>query len=196
MPPSTEQAIFTYPIMETARSIHKTGGIGSVYIFTYSGDSVIVLNTDSGFVSKTTYANNAAGLPPTCGPNMTRRAPTGALAFTNTTGKNSAKRQSLPPPVAARMSILTPGSIIIWCATAGPTTTVYDYYTDKPEQSGDYFSFFQSIQGGETIRNKNLVKSATGVAFNYAFDADGNISSLELAGTNSVAVLTYTYQCN
>jgi hypothetical protein len=173
-------------------------GVGSMYTFTYLGDTVLMLNTDSGiFQSRTVYTNNAAGL-------MTYQRTIYDQAGTNWSivsyeyngeelSKSTTTTSSGAPPVVNTYGWFNHNMV---AQASGTSTTIYDYYTDKPEQSGDYFAFFQILQGGLTIRNQNLVKSTTGIQFNYSFDADGKISSLELEGNASAAILNYSYQCN
>jgi hypothetical protein len=180
-----------------------TDGIGTVYTFSYSGDSVVVLNTDSGiFQARTVYANNSAGLK------TYERIEYDQAGIQWSVTNYEYNGEELSKATTTTSSGNAPDiNIFQWFnhnlvaqtsgyGTSAASTTTYDYYLDKPEQSGDYFSFFQAIQGGETIRNKNLLKSATGDTFNYTFGADGNISALEIVGAGSAAVLNYSYQCH
>jgi len=173
-------------------------GIGSVYKFSYNGDSVIVLNTDSGaFQSKITYANNSSRLATYQRTEYDQAGTNWSVVKYEYNGdelsKSTTTTSSGGLPIVNTYAWFDQNMV---AQASGSNTTVYEYYTDKPEQSGDYFYFTQLIQGGTIVRNKNLIKSASGSTFNYAFNSDGNISSLEIVGTGSASVLNYTYQCN
>lgn len=80
--------------------------------------------------------------------------------------------------------------------TVDSSTTVFDYYPDKPRSDGDYFSLIKTLLGYDVFRPKNLVKSVDGTVFEYDFNSDGKITSLTLnSGGNSI-FLDYEYQCN
>jgi hypothetical protein len=83
--------------------------------------------------------------------------------------------------------------------TSGSTSTILEYFTDKPSQSGDYFYFTQLIAGYNVLKAKNALKSiSTGsdiTNFDYNFDADGKITSFVCTGGSSYTQ-TYQYQCN
>ena len=81
-------------------------------------------------------------------------------------------------------------------ATSIAGTTVYDYYTDKPRQAGDFLSLVQLIQGYEIYRTKNLIKNYGGSIFSYEFGSDGNISSVKVTSGTSTSFIDYLYQCN
>ncbi len=78
-------------------------------------------------------------------------------------------------------------------------STTYTYYTNKPNQDGDYFSTlgFGSIN---TIRNKNLLKSIANDSsvgdITYTFDTDGKITSWIIDYGTYTHTNAYTYQCN
>ncbi|MDP4218527.1 MAG: hypothetical protein Q8927_20195 [Bacteroidota bacterium] len=173
-------------------------GVGSVYSFSYHGDTVIVLNTDSGaFQSSTLYVNNAAGLATYA---RTEYDPAGTnwseVKYEYNGVELSKATTTTSAGAGPDVNTFTWFNGNLAAQVSSSVSTIYDYYTDKPSQFGDYFSFFQAISGPVTVRNKNLVKSATGTAFNYSFGPDGKIVSLEIAGSNFVAVIDYTYQCN
>ena len=82
-------------------------------------------------------------------------------------------------------------------STVNGFTYTYGYYTDKPSQDGDYFSFSQLLSGVETVRNKNLLKSLSGNEVTYSFDGSGKISSLHMSANSSqITTANYTYQCD
>lgn len=194
--PGSGDILFSY---NSDGKVSKAGiGVGSVNTFSYKGDSVIVLNTDSGvFQSKNTYAINSAGLATY---QRTEYDQTGTnwtiVNYEYNSDELSKSTTTSSSGVAPTVSTYTWFDHNMVAQTSGTTTTVYEYYTDKPEQSGDYLAFTQLIQGATIVRNKNLLKSITGSTFNYAFNSDGNISALEITGTGSAAVFNYTYQCN
>jgi hypothetical protein len=84
-------------------------------------------------------------------------------------------------------------------SVVGTTTTTFEYYENKPTKAGDYFHITQFIEGYESIRNKNALKSVLAGSnisnIDYPSDADGKITSLILTGSTS-ATVTYQYQCN
>jgi hypothetical protein len=80
--------------------------------------------------------------------------------------------------------------------TSASNTTTYTYYIDKPTQIADYISFTQLTLGYETIRNKNLVKSAGNINFVYDFRPDGYISSYIGSDGNNISYSDYLYECD
>jgi hypothetical protein len=66
---------------------------------------------------------------------------------------------------------------------------------DKPTQTGDYLSIVQLLNGYETLRTKNLLKTYSQVNFVYNFRPDGNISSV-VTDTNNQIFFEYDYECN
>jgi hypothetical protein len=80
--------------------------------------------------------------------------------------------------------------------TVDSTTTVFDYYQDKPRTDGDYFSLIKTLLGYDIYRPKNLLRSIDGTVFEYDFDPDGKISTLTLNSGGNFTSLDYEYQCN
>ncbi len=63
---------------------------------------------------------------------------------------------------------------------AGATTSSLEYYTNEPEQIGDYFGFVHLVQGYDIFRTHNLLKSSDAIEILYDFGADHRISSFVL----------------
>jgi hypothetical protein len=80
--------------------------------------------------------------------------------------------------------------------TSGSTTTVLDYYTDKPRQGGDLLYLIQILQGYEIYRTKNLIKYISGTNLVYEFGPEGRINSVTSSTANMSSILSYQYQCN
>lgn len=165
-------------------------------IFTYSGNTTIVrrFGTKAGLLGKTTITSNAAGLAT----NVKREFDPAGSVWTNVVYEYSGEELAI-----ATTTDSNGGNAIItyytWVnhnvvkETTGATSSSYDYYTDKPSQNGDYFSFINLVQGYEFIRVKNLLKTGSGFGFTYSFENDGKISSFTV---NGVVTLKYEYDCN
>jgi hypothetical protein len=80
------------------------------------------------------------------------------------------------------------------------TNITLSYYTDKPAQTGDYFSLLQLEEGYEVYRVKNAVKSilvgSDIVSYSYSFDTDGKIASITYTEGTYTDTDDYQYQCN
>jgi hypothetical protein len=170
---------------------------GSVQAYTYDGNVTTILALDSGsFRSRTIVTNNAAGLAT----NVRVEQDDAGTIWSNTkyeyNGEELAKSTNTTSsggtPSIATFS-WSNGNLVT--ETSGANTATYDYYTDKPWRSGDYWSFAESLEGFEIVRNKNLLKSVATVVFTYEFASDGKISSLKLSSPGSVNFVDYEYEC-
>ena len=79
--------------------------------------------------------------------------------------------------------------------TAGSSTELLQYYTDKPRQNGDYLDFFQLIGGYEFLRTRNLLKSFGNSTLTYDFGMDGNISAVTFSTPGGSSTINYQYEC-
>lgn len=85
-------------------------------------------------------------------------------------------------------------------ASAG-NVTLLEYYTDQASRAGDYIDILQRLQLGNNfyIVNKNLVKSQTTGTdisnFSYTYDANNNISALQIVNNGTTTDVTYQHQC-
>lgn len=83
---------------------------------------------------------------------------------------------------------------------SGSLTTM-EYYTDQKFRIGDYFHILQMIQTGTAfyIVNKNLVKSFSSGSnitnFNYTFDADNNITQLDIISGADITTVHFQQVC-
>lgn len=168
-------------------------------VFGYSGNTIIETISDSGrFSCKLIITKNAAGLATNV---RTELDLTGTNWYNDSYEYNgqelskSTQTSSDGSPASIKTYTWTNNNIRSAIASTG--TTFYSYYTDKPIQVGDYLYIYQLlVQGYETIRNRNLVKSINGVGFSYEFDSDGNISGLNSISGTTVSALDYKYECN
>jgi len=172
-------------------------GNGTLVSFTYKGDTVQILHTDSGqFGSRVTVVNNVSGLATYVRTDYDQAGTQWGTTKYEYNGDQLAtsKDSSYAGTSSTTTYAWFNGNMVV--SASGTQTTSSDYYTDKPYQPGDYLYFAQLLQGYQILRNKNLVKSTTGGSFNYSFDGDGHISAMEIVEPNSAAVINYTYQCN
>jgi len=76
-------------------------------------------------------------------------------------------------------------------------TSVFEYYTDKPIQQGDYFSILGLIVTGFDYslyrKNKNLLKTQTNNQYVYGFNAEGKINAIY---ENGNLLYFLEYECN
>jgi len=75
-------------------------------------------------------------------------------------------------------------------AKLGGSTISYEYYLDKPYQSGDYRYLLELIGMEKLYDNKNLTKSLVvdgeTTLFTYTFDDQGKISSITFTNANKI----------
>jgi len=172
------------------------------YDYTGNGNMVTVTNMDSGqFRSRTVVTLNPVGLAS----NVRVEDDLTGATWSNTSYEyngDELSRSTSTSSAGGAPSVSTytwsDGNMI--SATTDPTgpmpsTSTFEYYTDKPRQNGDFLLLLQLLQGYEIYRNKNLIKGISGAVLTYIFAKDGKIASLEVAeGTTSF--LDYQYQCN
>lgn len=167
--------------------------------YDYVGDTTIVTSLNSGvFSSRAIAARNGAGLAT----NVRTELNATGTEWTNDTFEYNG--DELSKQVSTRSADTSKGIITyVWfnhnmmSETAGSTTTLLDYYTDKPRQTGEYLDFFQFLSGYEYLRTKNLLKSFGNSTLTYEFGSDGNISSLTINSPGGTpAAINYQYRCN
>ena len=78
--------------------------------------------------------------------------------------------------------------------------TTYTYYSNQPNEDGDFFYEEMLLSGAQTIRNKNLLKSESHYGddsnITYTFDTDGKITSWTRDDGTNTYTTAYQYQCN
>jgi len=191
-------------ISELAISYNPDGSVqklvnGSLtIIYQYSGNTITTYLQDSSiFRNKKIITVNAAGLAT----NMRAETDkTGAHWFNEAYEYNGTE---LVRTVVTKSEGTTPvitthnwsGQNLVSSVT-GTDTLQYAYYTDQPRKAGDYLYMIQFVQGYETIRSKNLVRSFNNTIITYNFRPDGYISSLTTFYDNDFSFLDYRYQCD
>jgi len=172
---------------------------GVVQAYTYDGNITTIVTLDSiVFSSRTIITNNAAGLAT----NVRIEQDDAGTIWSNT--KYEYNGEELAKSTNSNSSGGTPTiTTYSWSngnlasETTGSSTITYDYYTNKPWQIGDYWSFAQSIEGFEIVRNKNLLKSfSNNISLSYDFGLDGNITSLKFSRGSSITFIDYEYECH
>lgn len=177
--------------------LSKTTTGSTVLIFNYTGNQILIQTLDSGlFKSNTIVTLNAAGLAITV-----RRE----FDFAGTDWLNSEftyNGEELTKEIFTSSNGSNPNvTNYTWfngnLRTSG--SNVYDYYTDKPSQQGEGFNLTQLLEGYETIRNKNILKStsssSSSASFSYDFDPDGKIVSFIRNLSGTILILDYRYEC-
>lgn len=169
--------------------------------FDYPTDNTVIATTlDSGrFQSKRIINVNAVGLAT----NVRTENNAAGTAFTNVAFeyigeelmKSTGTSSSNPNPIITTFTWVNGNLITI--TSGGTIIERRDYFTDKPRQIGDFFSFNEFIQGFETVRTKNLVKSTSGTNFTYEFGGPaGNISSVQVISPGgNREFIDYQYEC-
>ena len=169
--------------------------------FDYPAENTVIATTlDSGrFQSKRIINVNAAGLATNV---RIENNAAGTLFINNSfeySGEELMKSRSTsssdPNPRITTFTWVNGNLITI--TSGGAIIETRDYFTDKPRQIGDFFSFSEFIQGFETVRTKNLVKSTSGTNFTYEFGGPaGNISSLQtISPGGNRDIIDYQYEC-
>lgn len=98
-------------------------------------------------------------------------------------------------------TVATTNGNITSIASAGDITTL-EYNTDQAWRSGDYIDIIQRLQQGNNfyLFNQNLLKSTTNGGdisnYNYTYDANNNIATLQIVGGGSATGVTYQHQCD
>jgi len=169
--------------------------------YSYSANTVIATTTNGGvFSSKEIITLNANGLAS----NVRTEDNVAGTIWANTLFEysgdeliKSTDTNSAGDPVDISTFTWSGGNLV--SITSGSSISTLAYYTDKPAQTGDYFSVIQLTFGYQIYRVKNAIKSSgEGSSINsysYSFDTDGKIASMTVTG-NSTSTFNYQYQCN
>ena len=181
-----------------------SGDFGSTKVFTYNGNTVIVITTgnDGDFNSRDSITLDA------------KRKPLNIRQFHNEDGDNWTNysfeyngddlqkfHQTNENGTSPQTSVATYQNGNMMSLQTGNGTATLEYFTDKKVQPGDYLELASLIQYGVSVYpHKNLVKTiaegSTILNFNYEFNADGTISKVTATSGGTVSSLTYQYQCN
>ncbi len=173
----------------------------SITTFSYSANTIIQSTTNGGvFGSKETITLNAYGLAS----NVRTETNVAGTIWSNTLYEysgaeliKSTDTNSAGDPVDISTFTWSGGNIV--SITSGSSTSTLAYYTDKPAQTGDYFSLLQLLFGFDIYRVKNAIKSSTdgssATNISYTYDTDGKIASITVTG-NGTSSINYQYQCN
>jgi hypothetical protein len=174
---------------------------GYVTTYSYSGNTVIATSTEGGvFGSKDIITLNANGLAS----NVKAEYNEAGTSWDNTlyeySGTELIKRtvtSSAGGPADVTTYVWSGGNLT---DIIGSTNFTLSYYTDKPAQTGDYFSLLQLQNGYEVYRVKNAVKSflvgTTIISYSYSFGTDGKIASIAITTGTTTSTDDYQYQCN
>ncbi|HMR17899.1 MAG TPA: hypothetical protein PKA53_01250 [Sphingobacterium sp.] len=180
--------------------ISKVTAGSSIRTYEYTGNTVIVHTTNAGaFSKKNTYTLNSNGFVTN---KRTENNEAGTdwdnaeflynggtqlikLTYTGSAGG---------PPTIATFS---------WAnGNIQPDAGTFEYYTDKPKQSGD-FIYYQELfehDGMKVFNPKNAVKSLTvgssTLLMTYTADQDEKITSMTIQRGTLADVVNYQYQCN
>ncbi|MBS1664828.1 MAG: hypothetical protein JST68_27525 [Bacteroidetes bacterium] len=188
-------SILTYD--QTGRLIQTNDG-SSQRIINYTPDSTVVSSSTNGvFNGRSVIINNKDGLAV----NIHYIADVQGTLWSNITYQYDGQQlvKSTYTDFAGYNVVTTyawSGGNMVSISGSGVTQNL-EYYTDQPRQQGDYQYFLQFIQGYETIRSKNLVKTQSGLNITYDFKPNGKISSAKATPPGGATVaLKYDYPCN
>jgi hypothetical protein len=175
----------------------RSESTNSVLTYEYSAGSVTIVTFNSGtFHSKTIATLNSDGLAT----NVRKEDDTTGTIWTNTVyeyngqelSKSTVTTSTVGQPV---VSTYTWANQNLVNSNVDGGSQSFGYYTNKPRQTGDYFLLVQQLQGYETFRNKNLLKTIDAVTLNYQFGTDGRINSLSAIAGATETFITYEYLC-
>jgi hypothetical protein len=195
--------------------ISKMVSSTSRFTYSYSGNTTAILFEDSSFGSggysffeKNIVTVSAEGLVT----NIRREGNASGTEWINTAYEYNGQEvtretkttSNLPNSPSIINNTWSNGNMISQ-ASSGATPVTFGYYSDQPNQEGNFFYVNRGLLGAgifnEIYKNKNLVKSienalGTGT-FAYDFRADGKISSFALiASTGDSYHIDYEYECN
>jgi hypothetical protein len=169
--------------------------------FTYTGNTINIVNTGNSGSRKDSVTLNANGRPT----NIRSYQDTAGISWINQSfeynGNQLAKvHQTDNSSTSTHTSVATYNNGNIVSLVTGPSISLMEYYTDRNIQAGDYLEFAFTLTYGVPIYpNKNLVKSIGSgsnlTTFIYDFDADGKITKVLLSSGNNVTELNYEYEC-
>ncbi|HTD95004.1 MAG TPA: hypothetical protein VK644_14360 [Chitinophagaceae bacterium] len=162
------------------------------------GNKKTIVTLDTGkFSQRSIVTENAAGLAT----NVRLETTIDGSTFFNTAfeydgeevSRSVATNSEGTPPVITTFTWVNHNMV---SQTSDGSTITFDYFLDKPRQDGDFLFLLRTIQGFETIRSRNLIRTfATGASFTYDFNADGNIASLQANQPGSIVIVDYVYDC-
>ncbi|HMR17900.1 MAG TPA: hypothetical protein PKA53_01255 [Sphingobacterium sp.] len=194
-----EGLIFNITYNEEGKISKVTVG-STTRTYEYSGNTAIVRTVNAGtFFSKTIYTLNNNGF-------VTKKRieynETGT-DWNNTDFLYNESTQLIRTTVTNSSGDIPTTYTYTWengnlATVAG---RIYEYYTDKPQQPGD-FTYFEELfeQDGMRVNNsKNAVKSTTvseTMSITYTTDQDGKITSLTTQRGTSMETINYQYECH
>jgi len=183
-------------IYNSKGQLSRTVAGSALFAYDYAGDSVIITREDSGrYQARTVATLNSLGLAT----NVRLYTSASGADWNNTANEYNGEELIRSTYTSSNgvpsVSTYTWSNQNMVAQINGTDTTVYEYYTDKPILKGDYLDFTNFLQGYETIRNKNLLKSIYGELFTYDLGQNGNITTLEVTAGNSRGFIDYEYEC-
>jgi len=188
-------------------SYNQEGKISKVTVgsttrtYEYSGNTAVVHTTVGGaFFSQTTYTLNNNGFVT----NKRIEFNEAGTDWINTVFLYNENTQLIKITVTESSDDLPATYTYTWengNMITAPGGRTYEYYTDKPQQPGDYNYFDELFEhDGMKINNsKNAVKSTkidATVSITYTEDQDGKITSLTTQRGTSIETMNYEYQCD
>jgi hypothetical protein len=176
-----------------------SGPYGYTKTFTYK-DKNIYIATAAGVNSSTdTVTLNDAGMV------ILDKEVTNNAVYKITYSYNAAgelqtytEQQDNYPPVSAVYTFSNGDATQI---VSGQLTDTVGFDMNKLSTSGDITRFSQllSFGGALYLNNKHLVISTkdgvNNIKYNYSFDSDGKITSVNTVNGNSTSTINYTYSC-
>jgi hypothetical protein len=169
-----------------------------VLTYEYSADSVTIVTLNSGnFQSKTIATLNKDGLAT----NVRTENDTLGTSWSNAIYEYNGQELSKGTLITSAggrpvVTSYTWNNQNLVKATTDTTSQTFEYYNDKPRQTGDYLLLVQQLQGYELYRYKNLLKAIDGTSLNYEFGSDGKINSLSATSGATESFINYEYQCD
>jgi len=175
----------------------RSESANQVLTYEYSAGSTTIVTFNSGtFHSKTIATLNSDGLAT----NVRSEDDTTGTSWTNTVYEYNGQELSKSTVTTSTggqpvVSTYTWANQNLASSILDGGSQTFGYYTNRPRQTGDYFLLVQQLQGYETFRNKNLLKTIDAVTLNYQFGSDGKINSLSAIAGASETFINYEYLC-
>ncbi len=181
--------------------ITKVTSGSRINTYQYDGNTVIVHTTNSGtFHTKKTYTLNSNGFVT----NKRTEFDEAGTDWDNSEFLYNGGTQVIKTTITNSSGDIPTIYTHLWdngnMIPAG--SSAHEYYTDKPQQPGDFF-FFQELlehDGMKVYGSKNALKSvtvgSTQVLITYAADQDGKITSMTVQRGTLADIANYQYQCD
>jgi hypothetical protein len=168
-------------------------------VFTYSGNTELIVTTSGGSSTTDSITLNSSGLILSdlnvngANKNLT------TYTYSGTQVEKSVAQANGTGPIVTTVFTFSNGDMTGF--SDGTNTASFTYDAGKPSATGDYWQIVQLVNyGAPFVKTTHLVTGYTQGStidnFNYSFDNTGKITSLVNTAGSNVETISYQYSCS